>query len=55
MDYEYEHEEPFEARILWGRIAIWGGSLVLAFALGSCVGGGDYSQSDVDTLNQRIK
>jgi hypothetical protein len=55
MDYEYEHEEPYEARILWGRIGVFAGAIVLAFILGSCVGGGEYSQSDVDDLNQRIK
>jgi LysM repeat protein len=55
MDYEYENEEPYEARILWGRIGVFAGAILLAFILGSCVGGGDYSQSDVDALNQRIK
>jgi LysM repeat protein len=55
MDYEYEQEEPYEARILWGRLGVYVGSLVLAFILGSCVSGGEYSQSDIDELNQRIK
>jgi nucleoid-associated protein YgaU len=55
MDYEYEHDEPYEARILWGRLGVYLGSLVLAFILGSCISGGEYSQSDVDTLNDRIK
>lgn len=48
MDYEYDDYEPYEGRVLWGRIGVYAGTLVLAFVLGGCIFGGGASQSDLE-------
>lgn len=53
MDYEYEGEEPYESRVLWGRVGVYAASLVLVFALGSCVGGrGTVPDSEFQALRE---
>jgi LysM repeat protein len=55
MDYEYDDYEPYEGRILWGRAAVYAGSLVLVFILGSCIGGrGDVSQAEFEEQRERV-
>ena len=50
MDYEYDDYEPYEpeGRVLWGRLGVYAGSLVLAFVLGACIFGGGVSQSEYE-------
>lgn len=40
MDFDYDGAEDFGGRILWGRIAVFGGALLLALILGRCTAGG---------------
>jgi nucleoid-associated protein YgaU len=55
MDYEYDDYEPYEGRILWGRAAVYAGSLVLVFILGSCIGGrGGVSQAEFEEERARV-
>jgi nucleoid-associated protein YgaU len=54
MDYEYEDEGHYESRVLWGRVGVYAASLILAFALGSCVGGrGSVPESEVVELRRQ--
>jgi nucleoid-associated protein YgaU len=55
MDYEYEGEEPYESRVLWGRVGVYAGSLLLVFILGSCIGGGGASESEVLELRRQVR
>lgn len=55
MDYEYDGEEPYESRVLWGRVGVYVGILVLVFALGNCAGGrGQVSESEVVDLQRQV-
>lgn len=55
MDYDYEYEEPYEARILWGRIAAYGAAFVLVFLLGTAFGGrGGVPESQVTELRDQV-
>ena len=54
MDYEYDGEEPYETRVMWGRIAVYAVSLILAFLLGSCVGGDGASDAEVTELREQV-
>ncbi len=52
MDFEYEGAEDDGGRILWGRIAIFGGALILALLLGRCTAGGGVSEAEHTELQQ---
>lgn len=55
MDYEYDSDEPYESRVLWGRVGVYGASLLLMFLLGSCVGGrGEASEAEVAALKEEV-
>ncbi len=54
MDYEYDGGEPYETRVLWGRIAVYAVSLILMFVLGSCVGGGGASEAELSELRTQV-
>lgn len=55
MDYDYEGEQAYESRVLWGRVGVYVGSLVLVFILGTCAGGGgEVSESEVQELRTRV-
>jgi nucleoid-associated protein YgaU len=55
MDYEYDGDEPYESRILWGRVGVYAASLLLMFLLGSCVGGrGEASEAEVAALREEV-
>jgi nucleoid-associated protein YgaU len=53
MDYEYASDDHYGGRVLWGRMAVYGVTLLLAFLLGSCVGG--WGQVDRDELTEANK
>jgi nucleoid-associated protein YgaU len=44
MEYDYEPSDEFAGRVLWGRVGVFVGALLLMFLLGRCSAGG----SDVD-------
>jgi nucleoid-associated protein YgaU len=55
MDYEYDGEEPYESRVLWGRVGAYAASLLVVFILGTMWGGrGSASESEVVELNRQV-
>ncbi len=51
MDFDYEGAEDFGGRVLWVRIAVFGGALLLALILGRCTeGGGGVDDAVFQTL-----
>lgn len=53
MDYEYASDDQYGGRVLWGRVAVYGVSLLLAFMLGSCVGGaGQVDREELDAAQE---
>jgi nucleoid-associated protein YgaU len=55
MDYEYDSDEPYESRVLWGRVGVYAASLLLMFMLGSCVGGrGGIDEAQVEALDAEV-
>ncbi|MGH3665466.1 MAG: LysM peptidoglycan-binding domain-containing protein [Egibacteraceae bacterium] len=55
MDYEYEPEEEYAPRILWGRIAFFGVAVLLAFVAGYCVKGDGVPESELTQANDQIQ
>jgi LysM repeat protein len=55
MDYEYDGEEHYEARILWGRVGVYAASLLLVFFAGCTLGGrGEASETEVAQLREQV-
>jgi hypothetical protein len=54
MEYDYEHEDDFAGRILWGRVAVYGVSLLLAFTLGWCASPTGAPQAEFDDQRDQI-
>jgi nucleoid-associated protein YgaU len=55
MDYEYDSDEPYESRVLWGRVGVYAFSLLLMFLIGrGCAPGGEASEADVAALNRQV-
>lgn len=54
MDYEYDSDEPYESRVLWGRVGVYAASLLLMFMLGSCVGGSDVDEAQMEALEAEV-
>lgn len=54
MDYEYEQDDDFAGRILWGRVAVYGVSLLLMFALGYCIAPSGVPEDDLVEAERRI-
>lgn len=51
-DYGYEGVDDYGGRILWGRIAVFGGALLLALLLGRCTAGGGVSEAEFTALQE---
>lgn len=55
MDYDYETEEHYEGRVLWGRIAVYGVAFLFVFLLGNCLGGrGAADPDDIAALEAQV-
>jgi nucleoid-associated protein YgaU len=48
LDYEDEPQPRGPGRVLWGRVAILGAALLIAFLLGRATGGDGVAQADFD-------
>lgn len=55
MDSSHAHRRPAEPRILYGRVAVYAASLLLAFVLGTIVGGrGQVSDAEVERYRAEV-
>lgn len=54
MDYDYDVDDDYGGRILWGRVAFFGVGLLLAFLLGRCAASG-VPQSEVEQRDAEIR
>ncbi|HVM18702.1 MAG TPA: LysM domain-containing protein [Egibacteraceae bacterium] len=54
MEQDYELEEEYAPRVLWGRIAFFLGALALAFWLGTCAGDDGVSQAEYNEANSQV-
>jgi nucleoid-associated protein YgaU len=61
VEYDYEPADDFEGRVLWGRVGVYAGTLLLMFILGNCLGGRgggadpqelEFLQGQVQTLQE---
>lgn len=52
LDYDDEPQPPGSGRVLWGRVAILGAALLIAFLIGRATGGGEpgVAQSEYDEV-----
>jgi nucleoid-associated protein YgaU len=50
----YEDEVDYGGRVLWGRVAVFGGALLLMFLLGRCSAPSGVPASDLQEANARI-
>jgi nucleoid-associated protein YgaU len=55
MDEDYELEEDYAPRVLWGRLAIFLLALVLAFAVGRCTGGDGVSEAQYNQVRAEVQ
>lgn len=55
MGHDYQYEEDYGGRVLWGRVAFYLGTLLLAFLLGTCAGGDGVPRSQLVDANNEIK
>jgi nucleoid-associated protein YgaU len=54
MDHDYELEEDYAPRILWGRLAFFLLALVLAFSLGRCTKSSGVDEATFAAEQQRV-
>ena len=54
MEHDYELEEDYAPRILWGRLAFFLLAMVLAFALGRCTKSSGVEQETYAAEQQRV-
>jgi nucleoid-associated protein YgaU len=52
-DYDYDDRAP-RPRVLWGRVAVLGVALLLAFFLGRALGGGGSDSDTIDDLRTQV-
>ena len=55
MDHDYELEDDYAPRILWGRLAFFLLALVLAFAVGRCTKASGVSESDFKAEQDKVQ
>lgn len=54
MEYEYEGTQEYGGRVLWGRIAFFGATLVLVFFLGRCTTASGVPPTEVQQLKDQV-
>lgn len=54
MEYDYEHEDDYAPRILWGRVALLVLGLLLAGVVGYCTAPDGASESDLQEERARV-
>jgi nucleoid-associated protein YgaU len=54
MDPEYEFEDDYAPRVLWGRLAFFAVALLLAFFLGRCTKSAGVSQAEYNEAQQQV-
>jgi nucleoid-associated protein YgaU len=54
MDPEYEFEDDYAPRVLWGRLAFFAVALLLAFFLGRCTKSAGVPQAEYNEAQQQI-
>ena len=54
MDHDYELEEDYAPRILWGRLAFFLLAIVLAFSLGRCTKSAGVDEATYAAEQQRV-
>lgn len=50
----YEDPADYGGRVLWGRVAVFGGALLLMFVLGRCTAAGGVPQSELDAAKRQV-
>lgn len=54
MDHEYELEDDYAPRVLWGRLAFFAVALLLAFMLGRCTKDTGVSQATFNEVQGQV-
>ena len=54
MDHDYELEDDYAPRILWGRLAFFALALILAFAVGRCTKSSGVAESTFKAEQQKV-
>ena len=54
MDHDYELEDDYAPRILWGRLAFFALALILAFAVGRCTKSSGVAESTFNAERQKV-
>lgn len=54
MEHDYELEDDYAPRVLWGRLAFFLLALVLAFAVGRCTKSAGVAESDFKAEQQKV-
>lgn len=54
MDHEYELEDDYAPRVLWGRLAFFAIALLLAFAFGRCTKSAGVPQADYNEVQAQV-
>lgn len=50
----YDDPADYGGRVLWGRVAVFGGALLLMFVLGRCTAAGGVPQSELDATKKQV-
>lgn len=54
MDHEYELEDDYAPRVLWGRLAFFAVALLLAFILGRCTKSAGVPQAEYNEARAQV-
>lgn len=54
MDHEYELEDDYAPRVLWGRLAFFAVALLLAFVFGRCTKADGVSQAEYNASQEQV-